>query len=200
MGFSKPEGLMGRLLVKSMNRFHAGLASWGTEQFGVVSPDAHILDVGCGGGANVAQWLKKCMDGKVYGLDYSDVCVAEAKRINHDAILSGRCQIFHGSVSEIPVQDCTLDVVSAYETVYFWPDITKDFAEVCRVLKPGGRFLIVNEISGENESEKKWEGMVKGLKLLKPAQYNQVLQNAGFSHVETFRHPKRRKGQAEFVA
>ena len=45
-------------------------------------------------------------------------------------------------------------MATAFETVYFWPEIEKSFAEVRRILSPGGIFLIVNEddgLSGKNE-------------------------------------------------
>ena len=37
-----------------------------------------VVDIGCGGGANIAKWLDKCVNGHVTGLDYSEVSVAES--------------------------------------------------------------------------------------------------------------------------
>ena len=40
---------------------------------------------------------------------------------------------------------CIRDRVTAFETVYFWPELAQNFREVYRVLKPGGVFFICNE-------------------------------------------------------
>ena len=43
------------------------------------------------------------------------------------------------------------DAVTAFETVYFWPDLPLCFREVYRVLKPSGTFLICNESNGDTD-------------------------------------------------
>lgn len=48
----------------------------------------------------------------------------------------------------LPFEEASFDLVSAFETVYFWPDLNRGFREVFRVLAPGGRFLVVCEGSG----------------------------------------------------
>ena len=161
MGFyqntCKPEGLGGKLMTQLMNSgHHAKLAEWGFS-FLTVPANANILDAGCGGGANLARWLAQCPNGQVTGLDYSPVSVATAKKYNRQAIADGRCQVVQGNVAVLPFEDNTFDVVSAFETVYFWPGLEACFAEVLRVLKPGGLFFLCNETDGKNpEIEAKW--------------------------------------------
>lgn len=56
----KPEGFFGRMMVNGMNGGgHARLAEWGLSHL-TLTADANVLDVGCGGGANVARLLKRC--------------------------------------------------------------------------------------------------------------------------------------------
>ena len=45
------------------------------------------------------------------------------------------------SVAELPFEAEQFDVVTAFETVYFWPELAQNFREVYRVLKPGGVFF-----------------------------------------------------------
>ncbi len=45
------------------------------------------------------------------------------------------------SVAELPFKAEQFEVVTAFETVYFWPELTQNFREVYRVLKPGGDFF-----------------------------------------------------------
>ena len=120
-----------------MNIGHAKLSQWGFSNISVNS-DAAVLDVGCGGGANIVAWLGKCGNGHVTGMDYSKVSVAESQKLNVAAIKQGKCCVVQGDVSAIPFPDAVFDYVSAFETVYFWPGLEKCFFEVNRVLKNGG--------------------------------------------------------------
>ena len=136
-------------MTKMMNRGHAKLSQWGFSNISV-NPDDAVLDVGCGGGANIVAWLNKCGNGHVTGMDYSRVSVAESQKLNAAAIKQGKCCVVQGDVSAIPFPDAVFDYVSAFETVYFWPGLEKCFFEVNRVLKNGGTFLICNESDGTN--------------------------------------------------
>ena len=60
------------------------------------------------------------------------------------------------SVAELPFEAEQFDVVTAFETVYFWPELAQNFREVYRVLKPGGTFFICNEANGETAKDDKW--------------------------------------------
>ena len=144
---AKPEGTLGKLMVSGMNSGHAALAAWGS-QFVDVSPTARVLDVGCGGGGNICSYLMRCDGGRVDGIDYSEVSVSAAQRLNARAIDEGRCRIMCADVDAIPFDDEAYDLVTAFETIYFWPDLEHAFSEIARVLAPGGRFLVVNESTG----------------------------------------------------
>ena len=87
---------------------------------------------------------------KVYGVDYSIESVNLSKEVNQDLIREGRVEVHEGNVMDLPFEDNSFDIVTAFETVYFWPDIVKSFGEVKRVLKPGGMFLIGCEANGTN--------------------------------------------------
>lgn len=75
----KPAGILGRMMLRGMNAGHAPLAKWG---FSHLRPAdyPHILDVGCGGGANIAHMLKEAPNSRVDGLDYSEESVAFSKK------------------------------------------------------------------------------------------------------------------------
>ena len=92
----KPEGFGGKLMVAMMNVGHSAVARWGL-QFLELTPDAKVLDCGCGGGANMKRLLKKCpqgiVKGIVKGIDYSPVSVEKSKKVNEAAIAEGRCAV-----------------------------------------------------------------------------------------------------------
>ena len=133
----KPVGLGGKIMVAMMNLGHSPVARWGLH-FLELTPDAKVLDCGCGGGANIKRLLKKCPQGIVKGIDYSPVSVEKSQKVNEAAIAEGRCTVLQGSVADMIFAGDWFDAVTAFETVYFWPDLPQCFREVYRVLKDDG--------------------------------------------------------------
>ena len=178
----KPVGLGGKIMVAMMNFGHSAMAEWGL-RFLQPAPDAMVLDCGCGGGANIKKLLKLCPKGKVQGIDYSAVSVEKARKVNARAIAAGRCTVQQASVAELPFEAEQFDVVTAFETVYFWPGPVESFQEVWRVLKPGGTFMIVNESDGRNTKDEKWAGIIDGMRIFTQERLTQYLKDAGFSQI-----------------
>ena len=179
----KPVGLGGKIMVAMMNLGHSPVARWGLHFF-ELAPDAKVLDCGCGGGANMKRLLKKCPQGIVKGIDYSPVSVEKTKKINETAIAEGRCAVLRASVAELPFKSEQFDAVTAFETVYFWPDLPQCFREVWRVLKSGGTFLICNESNGDTDKDEKWTEIIGGMTIYKDAELKAYLEQAGFHDVQ----------------
>ena len=116
-------------------------------------------------------------------LDYSEVSVEKTKQVNRREIQHKRCQVLQGDVATLPFSENSFDLATAFETVYFWPGPTESFREVCRVLKPNGLFLIVNESDGTNRSDEKWLDVIEGLQIFDKAQLSNFLKDAGFSKI-----------------
>ena len=186
-----PQGDGGRETLNRMNTAHASMAAWG---FSHISPakDAKALDLGCGGGANLAVLLELCPDGHVTGLDYSEISVEMSTKTNKEAIANGRCEVVQGDVSSLPFPDSSFDVLTAFETVYFWPDTKKAFREALRVLTPGGRFLICNEADGTGPEQEEWGKEILNLIIYTKEQLGEMLKEAGFSAVEIYHKPENR--------
>ena len=151
----KPEGELGSKLIDNMNINHESLAKWSLSHLNISKKDV-ILDIGCGGGVNVERFIKMT-DNKVYGLDYSELACERSKELNKKAIDNGRCEIIQGSVSDMPFEDDYFDVVTGFETVYFWPDFVNDLKEVRRVLKENGQLFIANEAQPIEDDERQKE-------------------------------------------
>ena len=178
-----PVGLGGKIMVALMNLGHSPVARWGL-RFLELTPDAKVLDCGCGGGANIKRLLKLCPKGTVRGIDYSPVSVEKSKRVNKAAVARGRCDMLCASVAELPFESEQFDLVTAFETVYFWPDLPQCFREVCRVLKPDGTFLICNESSGDTDKDEKWTEIIGGMTIYSGDELKTFLENAGFCNVQ----------------
>jgi ubiquinone/menaquinone biosynthesis C-methylase UbiE len=173
----KPKGLMGRFVAKSMNTGHAAISEWGLSHLNAPK-NAHVLDIGCGGGANVTRLLKMCPDGHIDGIDYSEESVAVSKKKNA-SMLGKRCDIRLGSVSALPYEDGAFDAVIAFETTYFWPDLENDFREVGRVLRPGGLFMICNEAN--DPADDTWTSRIEGMHIYSKEQFADLLTASGFA-------------------
>ena len=180
----KPEGFFGKTMVNGMNGGgHAQMANWALSSV-QIKEDGQILDIGCGGGANIARLLQRAPKGVVQGIDYSSVSVAKSSKVNAKAIAEGRCKVQEASVVKLPFGENTFDLVTAFETIYFWPDIEHCFGEVKRVLKPGGQFVIVNESDGSGPMDAKWESLIEGMHTYKPEESRLHLSNAGFEGID----------------
>ena len=179
----KPVGPGGKIMVAMMNIGHSAVARWGL-QFLNAAPDAKVLDCGYGGGANIKRLLKKCPEGIVKGIDYSPVSVEKSKKVNEVAVTKRRCDVLCASVAELPFESEQFDAVTAFETVYFWPDLPQCFREVYRVLKPGGTFLICNESSGDTDKDERWTKLIGGMTIYKDAELKAYLEQAGFHEVQ----------------
>lgn len=169
-------------MVSMMNLGHRALADWGF-QFLTIPENAAVLDCGCGGGANIERLLKKSPYGIVKGIDCSAVSVEKSQKLNRKAVRMGRCTVLQGSVMNMIFAGDWFDAATAFETVYFWPDLPQSFREVYRVLKPGGTFLICNECS-DPEKDSEWTQIVDGMTIYTDVQLKAALEQASFQNVE----------------
>ena len=177
--FRKPkDNFGGRFMLRSMNKGHEKLARWGRSYLNI-DKDYIVLDLGCGGGRNIEYFLTKA--DKVYGLDHSETSVKMASEINKKAIDTGRCQILLGDVKTLPLEDQSIDIVTAFETIYFWNDIEECFREIYRVLKNGGQFLICNEVSSKERRDVKKLLKMINFEIYKPNDLTKMLTELGFS-------------------
>ena len=183
----KPEGILGKMMVNGMNGGHAKMADWGMSHLSKIAPK-EIVEIGCGGGRNAGALLEKYPDAKVTAIDYSDVSVAKATSYNQKMIDARRCVVKQGDVSQLDLAEEAYDLATAFETIYFWPGLEKCFAEVAKVLKPGGVFMIVNESDGTDEVSLKFEKKINGMKCYTGDAIETALKAAGFKKTKTIHH------------
>ena len=177
--FGNPQGLLGRIMLSGMNMGHTAMAKWGFTQFEVPSK-ADAVDIGCGGGYNVKRLLERITDGHVYGVDISGTSVAKSKAANRSE-LGKRCDIYQAGADKLPFKDSSLDLATAFETVYFWKDIPACFAEVRRVLRHGGCFAVIND---PGDPDKHWENLVANMTVYTPEEIADAMGKAGFIDIK----------------
>jgi ubiquinone/menaquinone biosynthesis C-methylase UbiE len=190
----KPSGRFGKFVARVMNFGHSGLRRWGLSHVSI-NPDAIILDIGCGGGKTIKEMATFAPDGKIYGIDYSEDMIQVTKKVNKALIKKGLVEVKHGTVSSLPFIDNMFDLVTAFETVYFWPNLIDDLKEIKRVLKPDGTLLIANEVYKDDKFEKrntKWARLAD-MQLHTPDEYKDFLTQAGYRFVEIDKKPSKNR-------
>ena len=183
----KPESFLGKMMVSGMNSGHAKLADWGMSHLKGIDAK-NFVELGCGGGRNTAELLKRYPQAKVTALDYSALSVEKTKEYNKDMIAADRCTVVQGNVAKLPFEDGIFDLATAFETVYFWPGLEHCFSEVCRILKPGGTFLICNESDGTDDTSLKYENIIEGMKCYTIDELSSALKASGFTEVKSARY------------
>lgn len=187
-----PRGFWGARALKAMNgKKHAALPEWVFEEV-KLSDKAVILDMGCGGGANIKRMLAMCPEARVTGLDLSNLAIEVANDLNYKEIIDGRCLITGGNVTQMPLAREIFDVVTAFETIYYWSSLDVGAAEMLRVLKPGGMVVIANEMDGEGEQDRITERAVGGIRIYSINEIKQSLIDAGFNNIDA-RHDEGRR-------
>lgn len=103
--------------------------------------NSSLLDIGCGSGILIKYLLNTNRRMKLYGLDITPKMVKVAKRkfINDPSV-----KITLGSAIHIPYKDGSFDYVTCASSFHHHPDPLKSIKEMVRVLKPGGKLLILD--------------------------------------------------------
>ncbi len=183
----KPSKWFGRFFVQALNQGHSSMTDWGFTHV-VIENHFTILDVGCGGGRTVEKLAAIATAGMVYGIDYADGSVAASRAHNGQLIKAGRVAIEKASVSQLPFPDGKFDLVSAVETQYYWPNLVGDMGEVLRVLKPGGKLIVIAETyKGGKYDSLKWPVMwLLRSSHLSVSDHRELFSQAGYTDVEIF--------------
>ena len=111
-----------------------------------ISPGDRVLDLGCGGGRHAFALLRRGAD--VVALDYSHAEVESvgamfaAMREAGEVPADARATAVRGDAYRLPFPDASFDAVVAAEVLEHLHDDARAFAELERVLKPGGRIAV----------------------------------------------------------
>jgi ubiquinone/menaquinone biosynthesis C-methylase UbiE len=181
----KPDKWFGRIFVRLMNRGHERMTDWGLDQVAIES-DFNILDVGCGGGKTLRKLAAMASRGRIYGIDYAEGSIAVSRQYNAQLIEADRVVVRKASVSQLPFPNDTFDLVTAIETQYYWPDLEGAMREILRVLKPGGRLVVIAETyKGGKYDWLKWPVMwLLRSSHLSVVDHRELFASAGYVNVE----------------
>ena len=108
----------------------------------VPQPDA-ILDVGCGTGRLLGLAQSRFPGAKLFGVDAAIEMVRQAQTSHPD----GAIRFQQAVAEELPFPDASFDLVFSTMTFHHWSDQGRGIAEIARVLRPGGRWLLAEFVA-----------------------------------------------------
>ena len=160
-------------------------------EFTRIQPGERVLDLGSGAGMDAFIAARHTgPTGSVRGLDLSRAMVDRA-RINAQDVGANNVEFFQGDIESMPFEDASVDLVISNCTLNLVPDKAAAYAEIYRVIRPGGRFVIADVVRFPDVDEdlvlaaEAHAGCAAGAMVLSP--YLELITRAGFTRVATLR-------------
>jgi ubiquinone/menaquinone biosynthesis C-methylase UbiE len=147
-----------------------------------------VLDLGSGGGIDVILSARRVgSTGKAYGLDMTDEMLELARRNAAEAEVTN-VEFLKGYIEDVPLPDASVDVVISNCVINLSADKPAVFAEMARVLRPGGRLGIsdivaADELTPAQRAERgDFAGCIAGA--MSFAEYDAELRGSGFEDIQ----------------
>ncbi len=117
--------------------------------------EGRILEIGVGSGHNFRYYSERA--DHVIGLDPSPKLLSMARETIRSRALPFPVELLQASAEAIPLRSGSLDTVVTTWTLCTIPNVTSALAEMCRVLKPDGRFLFVEHGLSPDPAVRRWQ-------------------------------------------
>ncbi|HEY8475704.1 MAG TPA: class I SAM-dependent methyltransferase [Chloroflexota bacterium] len=107
------------------------------------TPRPRVVDLGCGPGVCTAELARRRPDAMVVGLDVAPRMLAEARRRYGASPATSAIAWVLADAAALPFQSASLDAATGHSVLYLLPDRARALAEARRVLRPGGRLVVM---------------------------------------------------------
>lgn len=105
-----------------------------------------LLDIGCGSGTAVRAAALALTHGRATGIDPTPAMIRAAVAQTRSHPARQRIEFIEAPAEALPVDTASVDAVIAVGALHHWGDIPQSLAEIARVLKPGGRLIVAEDI------------------------------------------------------
>ncbi len=150
-----------------------------------LTPDDSLLDVGCGGGAFLKDALRAGC--QATGVDHSPDMLRVARDLNQDTVAQGRLDLVEAHAERLPFADHTFTCATMNGVLGFLTEPVTVLAQIRRVLRPGGRLVLLGsdpELKGTPACP---EPIASRLRFYDDDGLRQLGQEAGFDRVDVRR-------------
>jgi ubiquinone/menaquinone biosynthesis C-methylase UbiE len=110
-----------------------------------VAPDAVVVDVGCGTGYALRRLAPRVSRGRLVGVDPTPQMLAIARERAADDPNGHRIEFVEAPAERLPLDDDAADLVLAFDAIDHWDDAGTGLSEIARILRPGGRLIVVKD-------------------------------------------------------
>ncbi len=162
-------------------------------ELAAIRPGETVLDLGSGGGLDCFYAAKLTgPTGHVIGVDMTPDMLALAAK-NREQVGLTNVEFRRGQIEALPVEDASVDAIISNCVINLSTDKDQVFREAFRVLKPGGRVALSDEVArhqipaGLRKNMDSWAACVAGA--IPAAEYVEKLERAGFENVAVHGEP-----------
>jgi SAM-dependent methyltransferase len=150
-----------------------------------LTPNDNLVEVGCGGGAFLREALQSGC--RAAAVDHSPEMVRLAQEVNHEAVAQGRLAVHHASADRLPFPNATFTCAAMTGVLGFLPEPVAALRELGRVLRAGGRLVVLG-------TDPRWRGtpaapepMASRLRFYGDDELARLAEAAGFDRVQVVR-------------
>lgn len=161
-------------------------------QLAQICPTDRVLDVACGTG--MVSFALASQAREVVGIDISPGMLAKARALRHRRGIHN-VHFVLGQAEPLPFHDEQFDVVVCRLAIHHFPQPEREIREMARVLKPGGRLVISDTVSAEDERDARLHNALERLRdpsharMLSQTELMRLIERVGLrvceAHIQT---------------
>ncbi|MGP0052659.1 MAG: methyltransferase domain-containing protein [Solirubrobacteraceae bacterium] len=147
-----------------------------------LTSEDRLLEVGCGGGAFIAQALGcGC---RAVAVDHSEEMVRLTAEANAEAVRDGRLEVLRADATRLPLPDAAFTCAAMTHVFFFLEEPVAALAECRRVLRPGGRLAVYTSTAALAGTPAAPEPIVRFMRFYESDELGKLATAAGFPHAE----------------
>jgi len=150
-----------------------------------LTPDDYLIEIGCGGGALLKEALKSGC--RAAAIDHSVDMVRLTQETNQDAIAAGQLAVQQASADHLPFPDASFSCAAVTGVLGFLPDPVAALREIRRVLRDGGRLVMLGSDPAMKGTPAAPEPMASRLHFYEDDELRQMALTAGFNTANVVR-------------
>jgi sterol 24-C-methyltransferase len=106
-----------------------------------------VLDVGCGNGSPTLE-IARFLDANIVGVDLNEENIRQAKKHTAQARLDDQVTFMASNFLNMEFEEEYFDAAYSLEATCYAPDLTAVYTEIFRVIRPGGKFVVLESVLG----------------------------------------------------